>query len=111
MVFGSTEIEAVGDGGGGGGGGGAGAAFFLQAPSIITTLNASTRVNHLIVGCFTLFLLQDPKMIAFRGSDEVYLFPTPVGLAVAPGESQLPDLGAIGQHHADLFGAGAARLR
>src|SRR5579864_420125 len=80
MEFGSTEIDAVGDAGGGGGGGGGGAAFFLQAPSIITTPSATTRANHFMRSCFTLFLPNGPRMIALQGPDEVYLFPTPVWL-------------------------------
>src|SRR5438132_11044421 len=73
MVFGSTEIDAVGAGGGGGGGGGGGAAFFLQAPSIMTALKASTSVNHFMRWCFTFDPPATP-MIAFSRSDEVCIY-------------------------------------
>jgi hypothetical protein len=57
MLFGFTEIEAVGAAGGGGaGGGGAGAFFFPQAPSAKTAPSAMISRNHFMRCCFTLFL-------------------------------------------------------
>src|SRR5258708_28209894 len=49
-------------------------------------------------------------MITSR-SDEVYLFPTPVGLGITTGKSQLLNLSAVGQHHPDFFFAGTAGLK
>src|SRR5579864_3256925 len=103
MEFGSTDIDAVGDAGGGGGGGGGGAAFFLQAPSIITAPSATTRANHFMRWCFTLFLPNGPRMIALRGPDEVYLFPTPVWLCVTSSKCKLLNFRSIGQHRPDFF--------
>src|SRR6266849_1516049 len=54
IVFGSTEIDAVGDAVGGGGGGGGGAAFFLQAPNIMMAPKATTSVNHFMRCCITI---------------------------------------------------------
>src|SRR5437016_636507 len=111
MVFGSTEIEAVGAGGGGGGGGGGGAAFFLQAPSIMTALKASTSVNHFMRWCFTFDPPATPMIAFFEVRRSVYLFPTPIRLSVAAGKGQLPRLGAVGQHHPDFLFARAAGLK
>src|SRR5712671_1311149 len=49
-------------------------------------------------------------MITSR-SDEVYLFPTPVGLGITTGKSQLLNFGAVGEHHPDFFFAGTAGLK
>jgi len=71
MLFGFTEIEAVGDGGGGGaGGGGAGAFFFPQAPSAKTAPSAMINKTHFMRCCFTVILPSDPVRFSLR-SDEV----------------------------------------
>src|SRR5580693_3435965 len=44
-------------------------------------------------------------------SDESVLFPTPVRLRIASRKSQLMELGAIGEHHPDLFLPRPARLK
>src|SRR5258708_20556617 len=49
-------------------------------------------------------------MITSR-SDEVYLFPTPVGLGITTGKSQLLNFSTVGQHHPDFFFAGTAGLK
>src|SRR5258708_823824 len=111
MEFGVTAIEAVGVGAGGGGGGGGGATFFLQAPSVMIAPRMTTSVNHFMRCCFTFYIPPaDPKTFRSR-SDEAILFPTPIGLGIASCESQLLNLGPIGQHHPDFFLARAARLK
>ena len=52
MLFGDTDIKAVGAGGAGGGGG-AGATFFLHAPSIMIAVRVTTVANCFIA-CFTI---------------------------------------------------------
>src|SRR5260221_6591064 len=111
MVFGSTEIEAVGAAGGGGGGGGGGTAFFPQAPNVNRAPRAQMRRSHFILCVFTFVPPYDPEGSP-PGSDEVYLlFPTPVRLRVVSGKSQLLDLGAVGQHRPDFFLARSAGLK
>src|SRR5258708_3511723 len=111
MVFGSTEIEAVGAAGGGGGGGGGGTAFFPQAPSINKAPRAQMRRSHFILCLFTIVPPYDPEGSP-SGSDEVYLlFPTPIRLGVASGKSQLLNFGAVGQHRPDFFLARPAGLK
>src|SRR5258708_39581739 len=103
MVFGSTEIEAVGAAGGGGGGGGGGTAFFPQAPSVNKAPRAQMRRSHFIFCVFTFVPPCNPEGSPPE-SDEVYLlFPTPIRLGVASGKSQLLNLGAVGQHRPYLF--------
>src|ERR1035438_472402 len=112
MLFGFTEIEAVGAAaaGGGGGGGGGGATFFLHAPSIMRPLSATISRNHFNLCCFTFNPPCETPMISLR-SDEVFLFPTPIRLGIASSKSQLLQLGSIGQHGPNLFFARTARLK
>src|SRR5579864_9070304 len=102
MVAGATEMEAVGEGGGGGGGGGGGAAFFLHAPSIRRALRAKISTTHFILCCFTWFLLR-PR----RARRSYVLFPTPIGLGISPGKSQLLKFCTVRQHAPYLQTPGA----
>src|SRR5579863_4050846 len=85
MLFGLTEIEAVGAAaaGGGGGGGGGGAAFLAQALSIIMAPSATVSRNHFIFCCFTLFLLADPKDCV-RGLTKCIYFQLQFGCVLRP---------------------------
>src|ERR1700757_381218 len=118
MVFGLTEIEAVGAGGGGGGGGGGGVAFFLQAPSMIMALKASIKKNH-----FRLSFTFNPPGIPNEVRNQTKygyvlpglfmsdsLFPTPIRLRITTGKRQLLNFCSIRQHRPDLQAAGAIRL-
>src|SRR3954469_22465833 len=67
IVFGFTEIEAVGAGAGGGAGGGGGAAFLPHAPRVISAASARTNKNHFELNCFTF----PPSDSDFSESDEV----------------------------------------
>ena len=110
-MLGLTEIEAVGAGGGGGGGGGGGTTFFLHAPSRRRALRLSIRTNHVLLYCFTWFLL-GPQRSPPRGPDEVmWLFPTPIGLRIMPSERQLLNLGSSPQHAPDLEGTRPVGLK
>src|SRR5579863_1532756 len=115
IVFGSTEIEAVGAGGGGGGGGGGGAAFFPHAPSVRRAPSAIINRIHFILSCFTLYFLPATPIIAGQtksfGFCTDLLFPTPIRLRVASSKSQLLNFGAVGQHAPDLQASGAIRLK
>src|SRR5580700_7057520 len=85
MLFGVTEMDAVGAGGAGGGGGGGGAAFFLQAPSVSTALSAMISRNHFLLCDFTLFPPCDPGRLASKVRRSViYYFQLQLGWVLWP---------------------------